>query len=203
MRTFPPTLMNSVHEDVGAQYLLPRRQRLHTRKIVIEAFERDDGLFDLEAHLTDVKDHDLDLASGVRSAGSPVHDMSLRLTINRSLDVVDAAAGLTEMPYPGACDAIAPAYRHLVGLNLLKNFKKQVMTLLGGTGGCTHMSELAAVLPTAAVQAFAGRIDAADGAKPFQLDRCHALASSTDTVRKYYPTWYESGTGRLPGDGGG
>ena len=193
--------MNPGHRGVGALDTPRRRQRLHIRKIVIEAFERDDGLFDLDAHLTDVKDHDLDLASGVRCAGSPVHDMSLRLTINRSLDVVDAAAGLAEMPYPGACDVIEPAYRRLVGLNLLNNFKKQVVTLLGGTGGCTHMSELAAVLPTAAVQAFAGRVGDADGGKPFQLDRCHALASTTDTVKKYYPTWYQAGTGQQPDDG--
>jgi hypothetical protein len=28
------------------------------------------------------------------------------------------------------------------------------------------------------------------GDKPFQLDRCHALETTTDTVRRYYPQWY-------------
>jgi hypothetical protein len=26
--------------------------------------------------------------------------------------------------------------------------------------------------------------------RPFQLDRCHALETTTDTVRRYYPRWY-------------
>jgi hypothetical protein len=57
------------------------------------------------------------------------------------------------------------------------------------------------VLPTAAVQAFAGRVGDAEGAKPFQIDRCHALASTTDTVRKYYPAWYQAGIGVRPDPG--
>jgi hypothetical protein len=41
------------------------------------------------------------------------------------------------------------------------------------------------------VQTFAGlrREDSGEG-KPFQLDHCHALATTTDTVRRYYPKWY-------------
>ena len=41
---------------------LPRppltRTRLHTRRVTYECFRRDDDLFELEGHLTDVKDHD-------------------------------------------------------------------------------------------------------------------------------------------------
>jgi hypothetical protein len=46
-------------------------------------------------------------------------------------------------------------------------------------------------LPTAAVQTFAGLVREDEGeAKPFQLDCCHALLTTTDTVREYYPKWY-------------
>ncbi len=57
--------------------------------------------------------------------------------------------------------------------------------------GCTHITELLSYLPTAAVQTFAGltREDAGER-KPFQLDRCHALETSSETVRRYYPKWY-------------
>jgi hypothetical protein len=58
--------------------------------------------------------------------------------------------------------------------------------------GCTHITELLGYLPTAAVQTFAGlrkREDEGD-AKPFQLDRCHALDTRGDAVRRYYPKWY-------------
>jgi len=45
--------------------------------------------------------------------------------------------------------------------------------------------------PAAAIQTFSGlqREDAGDD-KPFQLDRCHALETTTDTVQRYYPKWY-------------
>jgi hypothetical protein len=33
------------------------------------------------------------------------------------------------------------------------------------------------------------RIQPADQ-KPFQLDRCHALASTSPVVGRYYPKWY-------------
>ena len=75
---------------------------------------------------------------------------------------------------------------------------------LGGTKGCTHLTELAGVLPTAAIQAFAGEVyrprdaahepEAADhqeaGKRPFQLERCRALRVDGPAVAKYYPRWY-------------
>ena len=59
------------------------------------------------------------------------------------------------------------------------------------------MTELLGYLPTAAVQTFAGlrREDEGDG-KPFQLDRCHALETTTETVRRYYPKWYRGAAAR-------
>ena len=67
--------------------------------------------------------------------------------------------------------------------------------------GCTHVTELATVLPTAAVQAFAGEVfktrDAAhaghekDEKMPWQLDRCHALRLDGPAVAKFYPRWHQ------------
>ncbi|MBP7488731.1 MAG: DUF2889 domain-containing protein, partial [Azospira sp.] len=42
------------------------RQRLHVRSIQLYGFKREDGLWDVEARLTDVKDHDYPLSSGLR-----------------------------------------------------------------------------------------------------------------------------------------
>ncbi len=187
-------IMTAASSTTGAKSTPPPRSRMHTRSITIEAFERTDGLFDLEARLHDVKDHDLDLVSGLRRAGSPIHDMKLCLTINRDLDVVAVDAGTSAVPYPGACEASAPNYARLVGLNLLDRFRQRSLERVGGSKGCTHMTELAAILPTAALQAFAGRVNAprADDVveKPFQLDRCHALVSDGSSVKRFYPLWY-------------
>jgi hypothetical protein len=174
-----------------------RRALKHTRAIQIEAFARDDGLWDIDAHITDIKTRDTSLASGIRPAGQPVHDLWLRITVDTALNIVDAEAVSDAVPYPNFCDTIGPDYRKLVGLNLLKGFRDGVKQRLSGTNGCTHITELAAVLPTATIQAFAGEVlDTRDGAstdeqshKPFQLDRCHALRSDGEAVAKFYPRW--------------
>jgi Protein of unknown function (DUF2889) len=172
----------------------------HRRTIDVGAFERTDGLWDIEASLTDSKTRDLALASGVRPQGLPLHELWLRLTVNRDLDIVDVEACSEWVPYPGQCEKIVPAYRELIGLNLLRGFRRAALEKLGGTAGCTHLTELCSVLPTVAVQAFAGDVwnkdkassaDAsADGPPPFALGRCHALSFGGEAVQQFYPRWY-------------
>jgi hypothetical protein len=168
------------------------RQPLHVRRVSFEGYRRTDGLFDIDAHLVDVKDQDLTLLSGVRPAGEPVHLMSVRVTIDRQYTVQAIEAHTDASPYPGDCDRIHPAYARLVGANLLHGFRRRLHELLGGVRGCTHLTELLGSLPTAAVQTFASLRPREDegSAKPFQLDRCHALDTTGDAVRRFYPRWH-------------
>jgi hypothetical protein len=170
------------------------RELTHTRRVRFEGYKRADGLWDIEGHLTDVKNHDFTLQTGVRRAGLPVHDMWVRLTIDTELNVISAVAVSDAVPYPGACETIAPDYGRLVGLNLKHGFRKRAKELLGGTRGCTHLTELLGSFPTAAIQTFAGERRSApeDGSKPFQIDQCHALESGSENVRRMYPKWYRS-----------
>ncbi len=171
------------------------REPMHTRQISVQAFRRADGLWDLDAHITDVKTFDFKLEAGTRPAGQPVHDMWVRITIDVNMNIVAAEACSDWVPYPGHCDTIGPQYEKLVGLNLMRQFRQNVRERLGGTQGCTHMTELAQILPTVAVQAFAGVVENTrtrpdTNEKPLQLDRCHALATTAEAVRLYYPRWY-------------
>ena len=167
------------------------RELLHTRRVRYEGYKRADGLWDIEAHLTDIKNHDYPLKTGVRRAGQPIHSMWLRVTIDGEFNIVDASASSDAVPYPG-CELIAPAYGKLIGLNLKKGFRQKARELLGGVRGCTHLTEMLDGMPTAAIQSFAGerKEEDADGSKPFQLDHCHALETTTETVKKFYPKWY-------------
>lgn len=172
------------------------RRRVHLRRIALEGWKRDKGLWDIEARLTDTKDHDYRLASGVRRKGDPVHDMWVRVTIDGEFNIVDAYACSDAVPYAGGCETIAPAYRQLVGLNLVRGFRRTVAEMFGDVRGCSHLTELLNSLPAAAIQTLASDIVDSEGCepniKPFQLDRCHALETNTETVRRYYPRWYRS-----------
>jgi hypothetical protein len=167
------------------------RIRKHTRSVRFEGYARSDGLWDIEAHLLDIKPDDYLLAPGVRPAGSPVHDMWIRVTIDRKMNVIAAEACTDAMPYPPHCAAIFPDYAGLAGLNLMRGFRKALYERFGAVRGCTHLTELLGQLPSAAIQVFAGeqRDNHDDGRKPFQLDRCHALDTSGEAVRLYYPRW--------------
>jgi hypothetical protein len=173
-----------------------QRRPLHRRALDVQVFARNDGLFDVEASLIDTKTHDVPLAGLPRKAGDPIHEMHLHLTVDAQLTITAAASDTRWMPYAGACDEHGDAYARLVGLNLLKGFRQAVTERLGGTRGCTHITELCNILPTAVIQAMAGSVidtregDGADDAPPFQLDRCHALRRDGATVAKFYPRWH-------------
>jgi len=178
------------------------RERLHCRSVTFDGYRREDGLYDIEAHLTDLKDHDFPLLTGVRPAGIPVHDMWVRVTIDHAFNIVDIEAVTESMPYPGSCDRIGPDYRKLIGANLVEGFRKRLHDLMGHTKGCTHITEMLSNVPTAAIQTFAGlrkREDEGEG-KPFQLDKCHALDTTGETVRRYYPKWYRAPDARPAAD---
>jgi hypothetical protein len=184
--------MPAVHPSVT-------RRPLHRRALDVQVFARDDGLFDVEASLTDTKTHDVPLAGVPRKAGEPIHQMRLLLTVDTQLTITAATSETLWMPYPGACDEHGDAYARLVGLNLMKGFRQAVTERLGGTRGCTHLTELCQVLPTAVIQAMAGSVidtreGDADGNPPFQLDRCHALRREGATVAKFYPRWHQAAT---------
>lgn len=174
-----------------------QRRPLHRRALDVQVFARDDDQFDVEASLIDTKTHDVPLAGQVRRAGDPIHEMHLRLTVDATLTISAATSETRWMPYAGACDEHGDAYGRLVGLNLMKGFRQAVIERLGGTRGCTHLTELCQILPTAVIQAMAGSVidtregDAA-GNPPFQLDRCHALRRDSATVATFYPRWHEA-----------
>ncbi len=187
---------------------VPRKLK-HTRQITLEGYAREDGLWDIEAHITDHKTRPVLMDRGTpRPVGEALHDMTLRLTIDTQMNVVDVVAVTDAAPYPGLCESIAPAYRKLIGLNLFKKFRQTVRERVGGVGGCTHITELSNVLPTAALQSFVGEVapygrqpesgtvEAAgqEQAQPFHLDKCHALRTDGEAVRLYYPKWYRAPT---------
>ena len=186
--------------SVATEMTLPQaaaeRQLKHRRAIDVQVFSRGNGLWEVDATITDTKTRAVRTSEGEREAGVPIHDMLLRIVVDEQLNLIEAGSETRWMPYTGHCDQHGDAYRRLVGLNLMKNFRGVLRERLGGVLGCTHITELAQTLPTAVIQAFAGEVidtrGTSEGAsRPFQIDRCHALRSDGDVVRLHYPSWYQ------------
>ena len=163
----------------------------------VQVFVRDDGLWEVDATLVDTKSRDIVAPQGTKLAGVPLHDMLLRLVVDRELNIVAAGAQTRAMPYDGVCSEHGDVYGRLVGLNLGRGFRQALKDRVGGVLGCTHITELAQVLPTAVIQGFAGEVidtRGDSGQQPFQIDRCHALRSDGEAVRQFYPRWYRPTT---------
>lgn len=171
------------------------RQLLHQRTVQCYGYQRDDGLWDIEAHMVDVKTYDFPNhdRNGI-AAGEPLHGMWLRVTCDDELTILDAQA-VTEFGPFHQCPDIAPAYAKLKGLQIGQGFDRAVRTMFAGAHGCTHLRELLRPLATTAFQTIFSvrekkRREESAETKPGILDSCYALRSSGEVVAREWPQFY-------------
>jgi hypothetical protein len=178
------------------------REHLHTRRVECRGFLREDGLWDVEGHMTDVKTYSFPSDErGTVVAGTPVHDMWIRITIDDGM-VIRAIEAVTDASPFRLCPAITPNFQRLVGLAIRPGFMPKVKQLLGGTEGCTHLVELMGPLATTAFQTLTGRKRKkrqqeepaeAPRKRPPLLETCHAFATDSPVVKRLWPEHYTGG----------
>ena len=67
-----------------------KRKKIHNRSVHCEGFLREDGLWDIEGHLNDTKTYSFKSDHrGNVNAGTAIHDMSIRLTLDDNLKIID------------------------------------------------------------------------------------------------------------------
>ena len=129
-----------------------RRKHIHTRTYRGEAFEREDGLFDVEVEMRDTKPFSYDNTDrSYIAAGEPLHHMKMRVTINEGMEIVDVEARTLASPYH-MCSNITPNYKNLIGLRIVGGFTKKVQEITGRTAGCTHHNDILKIVGTTAFQ---------------------------------------------------
>jgi hypothetical protein len=128
------------------------REHLHTRAIEIRGYRRGDGLYDIEAHLTDAKTFgQTNYDRGFIEPGEPIHDMWIRLTVDEGMLIHRVEAVSDRTPYV-MCPAAAPNFSRLEGLRIKAGFLREANQRVGGTAGCTHLRELLQQIATTAFQ---------------------------------------------------
>ncbi|GAB2588223.1 DUF2889 domain-containing protein [Nitrincola alkalisediminis] len=169
----------------------PVKRRLsHRRTIVCEGYERDDGLWDIEGRMVDVKSDNVENQErgGYVAAGEPFHDIRMRLTIDQSFLIHQVEASMDATPFQ-MCPGIVGHYKRLEGTRIGRGWHKQAQELTGGVEGCTHLNELLKPLTTTAVQTLwpkASESQAKTGAKGM-LNTCHTWAEFSPAIAKYQP----------------
>ncbi len=187
----------------------PRKQ-FHTRQIDMKGYAREDGLWDIEGHMTDVKCYTFNNKwRGDVEPGTPVHDMWMRLTMDDSLTIVDIEAVTDHSPFE-MCPLITPNFKRLVGLQIGPGWNLSIRKRVGGIEGCTHLVEMLGPMATVAYQTIkAGGIKRrnklygiepipkeardpdAPRKRPGILNTCHAWSTKSPAVKDELPEFYE------------
>ena len=77
-----------------------KRDLSHNRTIKGKGYKREDGLWDIEVFLVDSKTYSFEnMHRGYISAGEPLHDMAVRLTIDNHKKIIDIEAVIGSSPY--------------------------------------------------------------------------------------------------------
>jgi len=187
-----------------------KREPMHTRRIEVQGFLREDGLLDVDARLVDTKPYTFaNDESGEIPAGRPLHEMLVRITVDEKLVIVSCEAVTLHSPY-GECGGGAENMGVLVGLALKAGFIKAANERLRGPLGCTHIREMLQQIATVAHQtmwpvrerararrlAEAQRLDPTrvvraaasdDDGSVGMLNTCFAYAANGAVVRQRWP----------------
>ncbi|MEW8506041.1 MAG: DUF2889 domain-containing protein [Candidatus Thiodiazotropha sp.] len=176
-----------------------RRKPLHTRRLNLQGYLREDGLLEIEGHLIDTKPFAIpnrDRGGQIRS-GESLHEMRIRLTLDLDFNIVDADAVTDWAPYDH-CQGATRSFKNLIGEKIGPGWNRRTRSLLGGRQGCTHITEMLAQMATTAYQTLnslqnPGQPSKDTDEKPVILDTCFALATNGPVVAREWPDFYQPG----------
>lgn len=173
------------------------RDPIHTRAIECRSYRRADGLWDIEGHLTDIKAYSFSNSfRGEIVPGEPLHDMWIRLTVDRDFIVQSVDAVTDAGPY-ALCPAILPSFQKLKGLKIGPGWNRRVREHLGGSKGCAHLVDMLKPIATVAFHTvrWSDSAPANEGGQPEKVSRppvntCHVWAADGELIRTEHPDFY-------------
>jgi len=159
-------------------------------------------MWDIEGILLDTKGYEQRAVErGQLPAGTPIHHMGIRLTIDDEFVIHIAETEMVTTPFNECREARDPV-RGLVGLKIGSGWRKLINDAMGGDRGCTHLRELLYGMGTAAFQTV-GRYRAherrsAGLPEPVQLKplpplgECLGWSLEGGPVQRHYPQFFQS-----------
>jgi hypothetical protein len=174
------------------------REELHHRSISMKVYRREDGLYDVEAHLVDTKPFPFQRLDqpAATPAGQPLHDFWMRLVLDNehTIHAIEVAPDTTPFAHcPGATASLSV----LVGQRIGKGWSKILRESLPRAENCTHLVELLQPLASTALIGIRGARPYSErfppGGGPSQLDSCYAWSGERELIAKFWPTHHRKG----------
>ncbi len=188
---------------------LQTRTHLHHRKVHYDGYLRSDGLWDIEARMTDTRSYAIDAPGRpTLEAGVPIHDMLIRATVDDAMTVKEISAVMQSRPFDECLQGEAPMQK-MIGATMGPGWRQAIEKALGGIEGCAHLRELLFNMATAAYQtipvyrAHHAKLPnispSAGGKPPHHLGKCVAWDFNGPVVLRNYPAF--AGWKQLPSAG--
>jgi hypothetical protein len=176
----------------------PTREELHFRRIDLRGFRRSDGLYEVEANLTDRKPFDFQPPSREAkiAAGELIHDHVLRVAFGEDMVIREVATGMRTWPYD-ECPQGGESLQAMVGVRIGPGWNGEIRKRLPPGDTCTHLKEMLVVLASAAYQAVYGvgngdrDVRDANG-RPRKIDSCYAYGASRELVLRFWPEYHRA-----------
>ena len=173
------------------------RTHLHTRAVVYRGYRREDGLWDLEAEMTDTKTYTLERSErGAMPPGTPLHGMAIRATVDDNMTIREIVSSSDHTPF-SECQQGTDPMQQMVGATMGPGWRQAIERALGGTRGCTHLRELLFNMATAAYQTIpvyrdhlrrqAGIPESENAGPPYHLGKCIAWDFDGPLVARKHP----------------
>ncbi len=190
------------------------RNPLHRRQITIDAFQRADGLTEIEATLVDTKPFQFRL--GIERPNvqpdEAIHRISVRVAMDEHSIIRETEVAMDSTPYH-YCSEVETRF-NLNGIKMGPGFTKAVRARIGSADNCWHaqqmLPQIATVLVQATYPALRERITQLpmeERPAPPMLNTCVGWQSHRTHVMLEHPLYYQKQPGQsLPpetGDGPG
>ncbi len=167
----------------------------HTRQLVLQGYERSDGLWEVEAHLLDTKpywfpNHE---KNGI-PANEPIHQFSLRITLDLDFLIHRVDVSMDTTPFK-ICREVESNMKRLEGLRIGPGWQKEARQKIAMSDSCTHLMELLSPIATTAYQSMHATLEKhrqslSTPPPPPILNQCHSLSSHQEVVRVKWPDFY-------------
>jgi len=175
------------------------RELRHARRILCLAYQRSDGLWEVEAEVSDQKQEMVTFRSREPvKPGEFIHRMTISFLIDGNDLVKDVRAKLLTGPWRECVDA-ENAYSRLIGIRVVPGFQRVVRERIGRGQGCSHISDvilqvgntyLQATWPSRVARQRAIDSDARNWSDPLATNfvgECHAWRRGGDALHAEFP----------------
>lgn len=176
------------------------RKLLHTRQVIYQGFEREDGYWDIEGEMRDTKPLAYSDGLNTWAPNAPIHHMLIRATIDAELRVRDIAVAMDAFPHAPCLQVMEPM-RRMVGCIMGRGWRKAIETHLGGVQGCAHLRELLYNMATAAYQSVPPlklMLDPDPATPPPHFGKCLAWDFSGPVIERWFPMHFKSNSSAVP-----